>query len=848
MATFFGHAPPTASGSNSQPSSDAPIKMQGFALPPLPLPHPPSAPPPPPPPPPPPGSSQALAAFAHLYPQAGVHSFPHLGGHHQPGPGGIDPSMLLGFSAHGPSHLDHTHFGSLGNGGFGHPAGTSVLSDADLDFESVLASLGAAAHQHQQHQQQQQQQAQQAQHAAAQGHYGSHGGTNGGQQHADLFGAGGMFDQAAMHPPPPATGHSLNGQQLSPRLQLDHMPSYFTQPPPLSHSHSHPHSHPHSLPKQQQHDAFPSPALPSAATTTATTTTTTNARSSKSSERGTSSKRSVSTERTGRTGRTAATGAGSVGKAPRQSRSRSARRSSSAAGYDRDRPSPSSRESGGRRGAAGARDAEDAAGTEPSPAATPGAAAAGASNGAGAVGIPASASTTTTTSGVPDPAQQYAMSLPAYSSASLSGTPSSLPAGGAWGALAAAHPHAFPAHAFNSASPGSGSGSGGGGGVPVPGAQSGSAAAADAASGWRPSPPGSGTVASAPPATGLAGRSPTAGGGVKAPGSSKKGKGLADVQEEDDGKGDPLSEKRRKRRESHNAVERRRRDNINDRIAELSLLVPETFLAPGSPPGDVACMLPPVDEGPASPAIGALSLRSPGPSSAAVLGGSPSSAPGAGFAARGAAQQAEKLSAQQLAAKEKPNKGVVLAKSVEYIKYLQHMVELSQQHAVELQRQNAVLRDALAAASSSNSNGAQHPRQQHDQHQRGAANPPSFPTSTAASSFTATTNASSPASPRGAAAGRVSALDALGLGLESPSAGGDPAAASFFDFGPSPPDRDNAAAGPPVDDGGEDEGGAEDDGGRGGGRTGRAGERAWSPMLEGIDGLSALKEEDMDET
>lgn len=338
---------------------------------------------------------------------------------------------------------------------------------------------------------------------------------------------------------------------------------------------------------------------------------------------------------------------------------------------------------------------------------------------------------------------------------------------------------------------------------------------------------------------------------------------------------DPLSEKRRKRRESHNAVERRRRDNINDRIAELSLLVPETFLAPGSPPGDVACMLPPVDEGPASPAIGALSLRSPGPSSAAVLGGSPSSAPGAGFAARGAAQQAEKLSAQQLAAKEKPNKGVVLAKSVEYIKcvgalsplrprlprcetrlmtrsagrrYLQHMVELSQQHAVELQRQNAVLRDALAAASSSNSNGAQHPRQQHDQHQRGAANPPSFPTSTAASSFTATTNASSPASPRGAAAGRVSALDALGLGLESPSAGGDPAAASFFDFGPSPPDRDNAAAGPPVDDGGEDEGGAEDDGGRGGGRTGRAGERAWSPMLEGIDGLSALKEEDMDET
>ncbi|KAF7726271.1 Transcription factor E3 [Apophysomyces ossiformis] len=34
-------------------------------------------------------------------------------------------------------------------------------------------------------------------------------------------------------------------------------------------------------------------------------------------------------------------------------------------------------------------------------------------------------------------------------------------------------------------------------------------------------------------------------------------------------------EKRRRRRESHNAVERRRRDNINDRIQELGTLLPE---------------------------------------------------------------------------------------------------------------------------------------------------------------------------------------------------------------------------------------------------------------------------------
>ncbi|KAJ2717219.1 hypothetical protein H4R19_000163 [Coemansia spiralis] len=36
-------------------------------------------------------------------------------------------------------------------------------------------------------------------------------------------------------------------------------------------------------------------------------------------------------------------------------------------------------------------------------------------------------------------------------------------------------------------------------------------------------------------------------------------------------------EKRRRRRESHNAVERRRRDNINDRIQELFALLPDTM-------------------------------------------------------------------------------------------------------------------------------------------------------------------------------------------------------------------------------------------------------------------------------
>ncbi|KAI8083930.1 helix-loop-helix DNA-binding domain-containing protein [Thamnidium elegans] len=37
-----------------------------------------------------------------------------------------------------------------------------------------------------------------------------------------------------------------------------------------------------------------------------------------------------------------------------------------------------------------------------------------------------------------------------------------------------------------------------------------------------------------------------------------------------------IMEKRRRRRESHNAVERRRRDNINDRIQELGTLLPDS--------------------------------------------------------------------------------------------------------------------------------------------------------------------------------------------------------------------------------------------------------------------------------
>ena len=45
------------------------------------------------------------------------------------------------------------------------------------------------------------------------------------------------------------------------------------------------------------------------------------------------------------------------------------------------------------------------------------------------------------------------------------------------------------------------------------------------------------------------------------------------------------NEKRRRRRESHNAVERRRRDNINEKISELATLIPECLLDPASGAG-----------------------------------------------------------------------------------------------------------------------------------------------------------------------------------------------------------------------------------------------------------------------
>jgi hypothetical protein len=107
------------------------------------------------------------------------------------------------------------------------------------------------------------------------------------------------------------------------------------------------------------------------------------------------------------------------------------------------------------------------------------------------------------------------------------------------------------------------------------------------------------------------------------------------------------NEKRRRRRESHNAVERRRRDNINEKISELATLIPECLLdvAGGNAPNlDDQLLSPvsPID----SPTVVLKKEDQDGSTSA--NGGD------AGIV--------------------KANKGMILRKSVEYIRYLQQLV------------------------------------------------------------------------------------------------------------------------------------------------------------------------------
>ncbi|KAK9477041.1 helix-loop-helix DNA-binding domain-containing protein [Lipomyces japonicus] len=143
-----------------------------------------------------------------------------------------------------------------------------------------------------------------------------------------------------------------------------------------------------------------------------------------------------------------------------------------------------------------------------------------------------------------------------------------------------------------------------------------------------------------------------------------------------------MLEKRRRRRESHNAVERRRRDNINEKIQELALLIPEPFLSgTGFANGSGG-----VGSGVNSGSVGTDGGDTP------VAG---TSATGAGTTAMTAGINSgtpiTAASAAALGKDGKPNKGIILRKSVDYIRQLQAVLEEQRRKNEELERQVTLL-------------------------------------------------------------------------------------------------------------------------------------------------------------
>ncbi|KAH7925040.1 HLH-domain-containing protein, partial [Leucogyrophana mollusca] len=194
-----------------------------------------------------------------------------------------------------------------------------------------------------------------------------------------------------------------------------------------------------------------------------------------------------------------------------------------------------------------------------------------------------------------------------------------------------------------------------------------------------------------------------------------------------------LSEKRRRRRESHNAVERRRRDNINERIGELAGLIPGVLFecdAPLAPP-----LASPSGPGPNSDELfsllpDGLALLPDGTwnmnmSMDGALGDLPeegvkkdpsddgvdASAPGANGSANGSGGgggggvggtgvgNGTGMGAGNGTAEPqtiKANKGMILRKSVEYIRYLQQLVGVQASRGRELEERNRALEREVA--------------------------------------------------------------------------------------------------------------------------------------------------------
>lgn len=167
-------------------------------------------------------------------------------------------------------------------------------------------------------------------------------------------------------------------------------------------------------------------------------------------------------------------------------------------------------------------------------------------------------------------------------------------------------------------------------------------------------------------------------------------------------------EKRQKRRESHNAVERRRRDNINDRITELATLLPECLLEGATP-----------EDNPTSPTPTSIALAGTSPATLNISSMSlstPAATPTLASSASSAAAKA--------------NKGIILAKSVDYIRYLQQLVELHSTRNAELERTVDQLRRNISSSDntpSSTNSDDRSPREVYvSQHVGAAMNDPLF--------------------------------------------------------------------------------------------------------------------------
>lgn len=139
----------------------------------------------------------------------------------------------------------------------------------------------------------------------------------------------------------------------------------------------------------------------------------------------------------------------------------------------------------------------------------------------------------------------------------------------------------------------------------------------------------------------------------------------------------PPDDKRRKRRESHNAVERRRRDNINDRITELASLIPEVLLDTGNTGGTGGKN---TSRSRSRNGRGGDNDDSPD-----RRGDSPSSSTSAFPSNLSSNAQFTPAQLAQQAASNKPNKGVILAKSVDYVRYLQQLVQMQGERNRELE-------------------------------------------------------------------------------------------------------------------------------------------------------------------